>query len=118
MDDIDQPPARFHLELSTGPTAPATARLFVAAVMRRWGLDESLIDDCKLAVSEAVTLGSSGEESRAINVALSDDPYRLIVWSLERNASPETSLHWSVIEALFPDTSMDGDRLQVIIPDG
>jgi anti-sigma regulatory factor (Ser/Thr protein kinase) len=44
---------RFSIELSPEPAYLATARMFAAAVARQVSVEEELLDDLKLAISEA-----------------------------------------------------------------
>lgn len=54
---------RFTIELPAEPAYVATARMFASTLARHFEVEEELVDDIKLAVSEACTraLGSDGE---------------------------------------------------------
>lgn len=88
----------------------STARAFVAAVARSVDLGEPVVEDLKLAVSEACTLciaGRASESAEPLVVILETDPNGVtirIADSVRRaDGSPKESLGQDVIRALFPE---------------
>jgi len=110
----------------TFPPVPAyvgTARLFVGAVARQYGVDEERVDDLKVAVSEACTsaIRLRGDGEDPVEVVVTTDQASL---SVEIPASVEQesdlteasttgdlvrSLGMELIRALFPEArTIDG----------
>ena len=121
-----------NLTLAVPPDAAfmATARLFAAAVARHYGIDEELIPDLKLAISEACAgeiLTGSGESDVRISATAEDQRIRFEVTQPPETQAPtavtdntpspaETAgLGLEVIRALFEDAEVvdgpDGQRL-------
>lgn len=121
-----------NLTLAVPPDAAfmATARLFAAAVARHYGVNEELIPDLKLAISEACAgeiLTGSGESDVRISATADGERIRFEVTQpsdtqplrgvFETTPSPaETAgLGLEVIRALFEDAEVvdgpDGERL-------
>ncbi len=75
--------ARVELELTPLPAHVRTARLVVVAAARRAGLPDDLIDELRLAVSEAasraVGLHRAHQVTEPVLVAITDDPRVLTV---------------------------------------
>jgi anti-sigma regulatory factor (Ser/Thr protein kinase) len=75
--------ATVELRFSPLPEHVRTARLVAAAVARRAGVDESVLDEVRLAVGEAcsraVGLHQRGELGGAVRVALIDQEKRFII---------------------------------------
>ncbi len=71
------------LRFSPLPAHVRTARLVAAAVSRRAGIDESLVDELKLAVAEACTRAVGLHQTHApdkdVVLVLTDEPDRLEV---------------------------------------
>ena len=98
-----------------------TARLFVGAVARHFGIDERSVDDLKLAVSEAcngaIRVRSDEADDRPIRIASVKEEASLLIEvedAVEPRASPIASttedlvrgLGLELITALFPDVLM------------
>ncbi|MDH6111459.1 anti-sigma regulatory factor (Ser/Thr protein kinase) [Kitasatospora sp. MAP12-15] len=75
--------ATVELRFSALPEHVRTARLVAAAVARRAGVDESVLDEVRLAVGEAcsraVGLHQRGGLSGAVRVALTDQEKRFLI---------------------------------------
>ncbi|MDH6137050.1 anti-sigma regulatory factor (Ser/Thr protein kinase) [Kitasatospora sp. MAA4] len=75
--------ATVELRFSALPEHVRTARLVAAAVARRAGVDESVLDEVRLAVGEAcsraVGLHQRGDLSGAVRVALIDQEKRFLI---------------------------------------
>ena len=66
---------RFTLELPSDPAFISTARLFASSLARHFEMDEEIIDDLTLAVSEACTRALAAEgidEPLSVSAARSD----------------------------------------------
>jgi anti-sigma regulatory factor (Ser/Thr protein kinase) len=121
-----------NLTLAVPPDAAfmATARLFAASVARHYGVDEELIPDLKLAISEACAseiLTGGGESDVRISATAEDRRIRFEVTQppetqppsavADKTPSPaETAgLGLEVIKALFEDADVvdgpNGERL-------
>jgi anti-sigma regulatory factor (Ser/Thr protein kinase) len=121
-----------NLTLAVPPDAAfmATARLFAAAVARHYGVEEELIPDLKLAISEACAgeiLTGTGESDVRISATPEGQRIRFEVTQPPESRSPsavsevtpspaETAgLGLEVIKALFADAEVvngpDGGRL-------
>ncbi|WP_405012601.1 ATP-binding protein [Kitasatospora sp. NBC_01539] len=75
--------ATVELRFSALPEHVRTARLVAAAVARRAGVDESVLDEVRLAVGEAcsraVGLHQRGDAHGAIRVALTEQEKRFLI---------------------------------------
>ncbi|MFE0463233.1 ATP-binding protein [Kitasatospora sp. NPDC058965] len=75
--------ATVELRFSALPEHVRTARLVAAAVARRAGVDESVLDEVRLAVGEAcsraVGLHQHGDGGGAVRVALIDQEKRFVI---------------------------------------
>ncbi|MGF1431108.1 ATP-binding protein [Kitasatospora sp. LaBMicrA B282] len=75
--------ATVELRFSPLPEHVRTARLVAAAVARRAGVDESVLDEVRLAVGEAcsraVGLHQQGDPGGAVRVALIDQEKRFVI---------------------------------------
>lgn len=106
----------------TFPPIPAyvgTARLFVGAVARRYGVDEERVDDLKVAVSEACTsalrLRGDGKDPIEVIITTARDALRVVVpGSIEEQGALDRtdttgdlvrSLGLELIQALFPEAT-------------
>ena len=65
----NQPEGPFKLTVPTRPEHVATARLFIASLGRTLGLHAEVIDDLRLAVSEAVTAAVVSAQSNDVTVS-------------------------------------------------
>jgi serine/threonine-protein kinase RsbW len=98
-----------------------TARLFVGAVARHFGIDEGSVDDLKLAVSEAcngaIRVRAAEVAERSIRIASMKEEASLLVEvedAVEQQVSPIASttedvvrgLGLELITALFPGVQM------------
>jgi hypothetical protein len=97
----------------------ATLRLFVGTTARVLGLSEEIIDDLKIAVSEAATaIVAKGQQDLVIveiqtwrdAVQVSVAPLTAV--DLERD-DPRPA---DIITALFPDTRIDAGTDRLVIP--
>ncbi|MFD7411479.1 ATP-binding protein [Kitasatospora purpeofusca] len=95
--------ATVELRFSALPEHVRTARLVAAAVARRAGVDESVLDEVRLAVGEAcsraVGLHRRGGVTGAVRVALTDQEKRFLI-EVEDEAGLDT----------VPSTAADGDQ--------
>lgn len=66
------PPAEFSLELAPEPRFVSTARMFAASIARHYGCTEDLVQDVKVAISEACS-----HSVKAHTEADTDDPIEL-----------------------------------------
>jgi anti-sigma regulatory factor (Ser/Thr protein kinase) len=84
--------ATVELRFSALPEHVRTARLVAAAVARRAGVDESVLDEVRLAVGEACSRAvslhqRSGVDGGAVRVALTDQEKRFVI-EVEDEAGP------------------------------
>jgi anti-sigma regulatory factor (Ser/Thr protein kinase) len=114
------------LSVPANPAYISVIRLFAGAVARQVGLDDELVDDLRLAVSEACTdVMESGGPAR-IEVTLFAEPDRLAVAvrgegpadrvpaAIQGPMVPRIDRH-EVIRALFPDAEIVGtDESKVV----
>jgi serine/threonine-protein kinase RsbW len=109
------------LEIPPLAAYAGTARLFVGAVARQFGVDEGSVDDLKLAVSEAcngaIRVRAGEAEDRSIRIAGTKGDSSLafeIEDAVEPGASPIATtteelvrgLGVELIQALFPEAKM------------
>ncbi|MFI6153993.1 ATP-binding protein [Kitasatospora sp. NPDC051170] len=96
--------ATVELRFSALPEHVRTARLVAAAVARRAGVDESVLDEVRLAVGEAcsraVGLHQRGGITGAVRVALTDQEKRFLI-EVEDEAGP--------VAVPAPDAAQGGD---------
>ena len=124
-------PDHLTLEMPREAAYMATARLFAASVARHFGVDEELIPDLKLAISEACAgeiLSGTGETEVRISAASQNGLLRFEVSQPEETPSPSiaatgntpspgetASLGLEIIQALFEDAEVvdaaDGGRV-------
>ncbi|GGV03686.1 MULTISPECIES: ATP-binding protein [Streptomycetaceae] len=95
--------ATVELRFSALPEHVRTARLVAAAVARRAGVDESVLDEVRLAVGEACSRAvglhqRGGVTAGAVRVALTDQEKRFLI-EVEDEAGP----------ASVPDPGVDED---------
>jgi hypothetical protein len=131
---MDPASASFELSVPADPAFLETARLFAGAAARELGVDEDLVDDAKLGVSEAcVVAGDPGaslriraeldgagvrfridREAPAANSPSIDDGSRL-----DEPAEPD--LAEALLRGLFPDVTLgsdDGRAISFVVPVG
>jgi anti-sigma regulatory factor (Ser/Thr protein kinase) len=91
------------LTIPAAATFIATARIFAGAVAAVARLDQDVVDDLKLAVSEVVTAIVERGETREVAVSTLIEPARLVVrigpWSGE---DPGEFGALDIVDALFP----------------
>jgi anti-sigma regulatory factor (Ser/Thr protein kinase) len=106
---------RFALELPPDPAYLATARLFASTVARQLEVDEERIEDLKLAVSEACTVGMTSGDSPLRLAATHQDGrlfFEVTVRGPEMDPLPDlgddvgATLGTGLIEALFEGTEI------------
>lgn len=69
---------RFTIELSPDPAYLAAARMFTATLARQVGVKEELLDDLKLAVSEACARSLASAPEARLHVAATRTEQRLV----------------------------------------
>jgi hypothetical protein len=113
------------LAIPADPAYVGTVRYFAATIARHEGLPEELIDDLRLAVSEACAEAIDAGVTGSIRVALSLEPERIDVEVTSGSAQSEGEPHarealvpiyrMQVIRALFPDAKTDpGHGVRVV----
>jgi serine/threonine-protein kinase RsbW len=90
VEQISEPRTADRLELSVPPDpgSVAMARMFAASVARHFGCDEDVVEDVKVAMSEACTNAVKAHESAGVS-----EPIRIIA------APIENGLQFEVIDA-------------------
>lgn len=102
----DDHATRFVLRVAADTTAPASARLFLAASMRVVGLPDDLIEDARLAVSELVTAAVVAPGSGPIEVTFDTAALVVGVGPLDRSQlDADAGL---VVDGLFERADVDG----------
>jgi anti-sigma regulatory factor (Ser/Thr protein kinase) len=110
-----------HVELTLPPLAAhvRTARLVVVAAARRAGLDDSLVDELRLAVGEAcsraVGLHVKHAPSTAVRVVVIDDAGGLTVTVADRGPAAEPASGDLAKDML--DSAADDDIDDLVDPD-
>ncbi|MEU1286452.1 ATP-binding protein [Kitasatospora sp. NPDC005856] len=98
--------ATVELRFSALPEHVRTARLVAAAVARRAGVDESVLDEVRLAVGEAcsraVGLHQRGGIGGTVRVALTDQEKRFLI-EVEDEAGPAAVPASGADEGVEPD---------------
>jgi anti-sigma regulatory factor (Ser/Thr protein kinase) len=70
---------RFTLELPSDPAFMATARMFASSLARHFEVDENIVEDLKLAVSEACSRALATEdEALPVSLRVARDDDRLV----------------------------------------
>ncbi len=82
---------QFSLEFACEPDFISTARLFAGAAARYYGCDEDVVQDVKIAVSEACT-----NAVKAHADALISAPIRVLVREVGPNGEGGTTVRFSV----------------------
>jgi len=113
----------FSLEIPTDPTMLSSARLFAAAVAREAGCPEAVLDDVKLAVSEACTDAirrAAADGSRAIELRAELTPdglaFRVSGPAGTDDLGDDDLDHFSLIAALFNDARRDDTSISFTAP--
>jgi anti-sigma regulatory factor (Ser/Thr protein kinase) len=116
----DPAAASFELLVPADAAFLETARLFAGAVARELGVDEDLVDDAKLGLSEACLVAGGDGGSLRIRASLDGNGVRFRVEpdapptgpsadgepSLQEAAEPD--LAEALLRGLFPDVRLDG----------
>jgi hypothetical protein len=124
-DRIDAVRSTAALSIPADPAYVGTVRYFAATIARHEGLPEELIDDLRLAVSEACAEAIDAGVPGSIRVALSLDPGAIDVEVTSGSAQSEGEPHGrealvpiyrlQLIRALFPEAETDlGDGVRVV----
>lgn len=104
------------LEVSADPSQVSIARLFVASAVRGEGFPDDLVEDARLAVSEAVSdmierQGASG----MIKITVTPSGEALDVHIESPGAPPipgdDSPLRLAVISSLFPEADLSSDKV-------
>lgn len=111
---------RSTLRLSPDPGLAATARLFVAAIARRAGVDEERIDDAKLAVTEACAAAIDAQNPVEIDVTTDTDRLAVAVRGTgidETGGAPDAPIErLDLIRALFEDVETSPGAVGFSLP--
>jgi anti-sigma regulatory factor (Ser/Thr protein kinase) len=109
---------RFSIELRADPAYLATARMFASTVARQVGVEEALLDDLKLSVSEACARALASEPNRRLRVVAIRMEDRL-VFEVRQGEPGETAgpgtgdlaagLSLELIAVLFDDAEVTRD---------
>ena len=116
---------RFTLELPPDPAFMATARMFASSLARHFEIDENVVEDLKLAISEACSralAADGGEDPVSLNVERDDGR---LVFEISQGELPgagasedtptpshaelATGLSLELITALFEDAELARD---------
>ena len=116
-DRIDAVGSTTALAIPAHPAYVGTVRYFAATVARHAGLPEELINDLRLATSEACADAIDAGVTGSIRVALSLRPEGIDVEVTSDSIQPEGEAHGpagvipiyrlQLIKALFPDAEID-----------
>jgi hypothetical protein len=104
---------RFEIDLPGDPAYVATARMFASSLARQVGVDEEMLDDLKLAVSEACAraLGFGAGEALQVRAHLADDRLVFEIPQGRSGPSPQTGdlaagLSMELVTVLFDDAEL------------
>ena len=103
----------YRLVVSAKASSVAAARLFVGVVARTAGSDEELIEDLKLAVSEALTAAVLDKSAEELSVSMDPRTHTLVVAPVMEHALSQDSLAMIVISELFSEAVVADDRLEI-----
>lgn len=116
---------RLSIEVPAEPEAVGSARLFAASVARLTGIDDEIVEDVRLAISEAVTdriraVVDGGEHASSICVTANVHE-KHVEFEVTGGAEPGSDngeLGLAVIQSLFPDAIVDASppRLRFSAP--
>ena len=110
--------ATLSLELVADPALLATARLFAAAAARAGGCDDDVVEDVRLAVSEACARairGASNGDRVAVDAYVGPDGVAFVVDGPTATVGEDDIDGLDLVATLFPSaaTSADGRRTTV-----
>ena len=111
------PDARCQIDLPGRAASVDVARHFVVVAFRVWGLDEELVDDARLAVSEMATAAVVGGTDRfsvtcervgsTVTVTIGPvGPAGMMDGPVDRR---------DIVETLFPESALDGEDFVVVV---
>jgi Histidine kinase-like ATPase domain len=109
---VSDAPATLELELAADPALLATARLFAAAAARAAGCDDLIVEDVRLAVSEACAAsmrGATGDERVSIGARVGSEG---VSFAVEGPSGPSDGAEIAgldLVAALFPSASTSGN---------
>lgn len=106
----------FTLEVVADADAPATARLFVGAVLRAVGRNEERINDLKLVVSEAMTAIAAPGSGALATLRIDTVAGMLEIEPIDSTTLPPGSIGLDVIAALFTDARIDNEARRLVVP--
>ncbi len=121
----NQPDGPFKLIIPSSADHVATARLFIASLGRTLGLHAEVIDDLRLAVSEAVTAAILSARSSEVTISgtIGPEGVSVRVGPLSDNGAagepaptdqPSLDLG-SIVRALFHNAAFEGDTLVIAV---
>jgi hypothetical protein len=115
---VSDPRATLELELAADPALLATARLFATAAARAGGCDDDVVEDVRLAVSEACARsmrGASDGERISVEAHVSLAGVAFVVEGPTGSISDDDIDGLDLVSTLFPTaaTSADGSRTSV-----
>jgi anti-sigma regulatory factor (Ser/Thr protein kinase) len=112
--------AHVELTLSALPAHVRTARLVVVAAARRAGIEDSLVDELRLAVGEAcsraVGLHRSHAPGTPVRVVVADDPTGLTITVTDAGPAAEPTAAVDLAEDMLESAAND-DVDDVVDPD-
>lgn len=115
---------RFTLQLPPDPAFMATARLFASSLARHFEIDENVVEDLKLAVSEACSRALAAKDTDVpVSLRVAHDDRRLVfeisqgdlrVASAEDTPTPSheelaAGMSLELVTALFEDAEIAND---------
>lgn len=115
---------RFSLELPPDPAFMATARLFASSLARHFEIDENVVEDLKLAISEACSRALAAKDTAVpVSLRVARDDRRLVfeisqgdlrVASEEDTPTPSheelaAGMSLELVTALFQDAEIAND---------
>lgn len=109
----------FRLQVPAEAVHMATVRLFVAACCRVLEVDEEVIADVKLAVSEAgaAVVAAGGGDILTVTLSLGATGIVASVAPVTGNQlATDSPSHADVIAALFPAATVDAGTRSLVIP--
>ncbi|HVL91423.1 MAG TPA: ATP-binding protein [Actinomycetota bacterium] len=104
---------RLVIELPAEAEAVGSARLFATSVARLFGVDDEVVEDIRLAISEAVTerVQSAASEDAPVCVSTIVREKELVfeISGGSRTAGENGELGIAVVHSLFPDAVVEQD---------
>ena len=104
--------AMLELEVAADPALLATARLFAAAAARAGGCDDDVVEDVRLAVSEACTRsmrGAGPADRISVDAHVSLTGVSFVVEGPSGTGGGDDIDGLDLVAALFPTASTAGD---------